>query len=179
MPYWLHSFLINLKSSLAAYPTSNAKSLACDTANEDALTCTRETCSCSQTAVQWNQWRWSIHMRRATVGTLYRQLTPPYEYECFWYCSEARNRTQQHTDSTKVFVPGWDRTFNALVSTLLSQCIIPPCSQAHIKYVMLKNSFLIAHTKHVMLTYTMCEWMIAIAKIVLDIKKAVKGFYYN
>ena len=39
------------------YPTSNAKSLACDTANEHALTCTRETCSCSQTAVQWNQWR--------------------------------------------------------------------------------------------------------------------------
>ena len=28
------------------YPTSNAKSLACDTANEHALTCTRETCSC-------------------------------------------------------------------------------------------------------------------------------------
>ena len=41
----------------ATYPTSNAKSLACDTANEHALTCTRETCSCSQTAVQWNQWR--------------------------------------------------------------------------------------------------------------------------
>ena len=36
---------------------SNAKSLACDTANEHALTCTRETCSCSQTVVQWNQWR--------------------------------------------------------------------------------------------------------------------------
>ena len=38
------------------YPTSNAKSLACDTAYEHALTCTRETCSCSQAAVQWNQW---------------------------------------------------------------------------------------------------------------------------
>ena len=36
---------------------SNAKSLACDTGNEHALTCTRETCSCSQTAFQWNQWR--------------------------------------------------------------------------------------------------------------------------
>ena len=45
------------KSSQATYPTSNAKSLACDTANEHALTCTRETCSCSLTAVQWNQWR--------------------------------------------------------------------------------------------------------------------------
>ena len=30
----------------------NAKSLACDTENEHALTCTRETYSCSQTAVQ-------------------------------------------------------------------------------------------------------------------------------
>ena len=44
------------------YPTINAKSLACDTANEHALTCTREACtreacSCSQTAAQWNQWR--------------------------------------------------------------------------------------------------------------------------
>ena len=39
------------------YPTSNAKSLASDTPNEHALTCTRETCSCSQTAVQWNQWQ--------------------------------------------------------------------------------------------------------------------------
>ena len=48
-----------LKSSWATYPISNAaaKSLACDTANEHAITCTRETCSCSETAVQWNQWR--------------------------------------------------------------------------------------------------------------------------
>ena len=36
----------------ATYPTSEAKSLAYDTANEHALTCTRETCSCSQKAVQ-------------------------------------------------------------------------------------------------------------------------------
>ena len=50
-----------LKSSYASYSTSNAKSLACDTANEHALTCTRETCSCSQTAEQWNQCRRSIH----------------------------------------------------------------------------------------------------------------------
>ena len=48
---------LKLKSSYATYPTSNVKSLACDTANEHALTCTRETCSCSQTAVQWNQSR--------------------------------------------------------------------------------------------------------------------------
>ena len=31
---------VKLKSSQATYPTSNAKSLACDTANEYALTCT-------------------------------------------------------------------------------------------------------------------------------------------
>ena len=43
---------LKLKSSYSKYPTSNAKSLACDTANEHALTCTRETCSYSQTAVQ-------------------------------------------------------------------------------------------------------------------------------
>ena len=40
---------------------SNAKSLICDTSNEHALTCTRDTCSYSHTAVKWNQWRWSIH----------------------------------------------------------------------------------------------------------------------
>ena len=28
----------------ATHPTSSAKSLSCDTANEHALTCTRETC---------------------------------------------------------------------------------------------------------------------------------------
>ena len=32
---------MKLKSSLATYPTSNAKSLACDTANKHALTWTR------------------------------------------------------------------------------------------------------------------------------------------
>ena len=38
------------------YPTINDKSLACDPVNEHALTCTRETCSCSQSPVQWNKW---------------------------------------------------------------------------------------------------------------------------
>ena len=41
--------------------------------------------------------------------------------------AEARNRTQQHTDSTRLSVPGWERTYNALVSTLLSQHIKPLC----------------------------------------------------
>ena len=36
--------LLKLKSSKTTYPTSNEKSLACDTANEHALTCTREAC---------------------------------------------------------------------------------------------------------------------------------------
>ena len=50
--------LIKVKILLGYIPNScNAKSLAFDTANENALTCTRETCSCSQTPVQWNQWR--------------------------------------------------------------------------------------------------------------------------
>ena len=35
-----------------------------------------------------------------------------------WEHSEARSQTQQHTDSTKRSVPGWERTYNALVSTL-------------------------------------------------------------
>ena len=55
--YETNNLRLKLKSSGITYPTSNAKSLACDTVNEHALTCTRETCSCSQTAVQWNQWR--------------------------------------------------------------------------------------------------------------------------
>ena len=32
-----------------------------------------------------------------------------------------KSHTQQHTDSTKKSVPGWERTYNALVSTPLSQ----------------------------------------------------------
>ena len=32
-----------------------------NTANGHEPTCTRKTCSCSQTAVQWNQWRLSVH----------------------------------------------------------------------------------------------------------------------
>ena len=54
-------FWLKLKSFFATYPANNAKSLACDTANEPALPCIRETCSCSHTAVQQNQWRWSVH----------------------------------------------------------------------------------------------------------------------
>ena len=50
----LSAVKVKVKSSWATYPTSDAKSLTCDTANEHALTCTKETCSCSQTAVQWS-----------------------------------------------------------------------------------------------------------------------------
>ena len=36
-------------------------------------------------------------------------------------------KIQQHTDSTKKSVPGWERTYNALVSTPLSQHSNPLC----------------------------------------------------
>ena len=77
---FLFTFFLKLKSSEATYPTSNAKSLACDTANEHTLTCTRETCSCSQTAVQWNQWRWSIHTYSATVGKTIQTVNSPHPH---------------------------------------------------------------------------------------------------
>ena len=35
--------------------------------------------------------------------------------------------TQQHSDSTKRSIPGWERTYNALVSILLSQHSSPLC----------------------------------------------------
>ena len=34
---------------------------------------------------------------------------------------------QQHTESTKLSVPGWERTYNALVRKLLIQFINPLC----------------------------------------------------
>ena len=50
------------------------------------------------------------------------------------YMSSPGNRTQQHTDSTKRSVPGWKRTYNALVCTLPSQHSIHYASQAVIFY---------------------------------------------
>ena len=41
--------------------------------------------------------------------------------------SEAKSHAQQHTDSTKKSVPGWEQTYNALVSTPLSQHSYPLC----------------------------------------------------
>ena len=51
--------------------------------------------------------------------------------------TKLNNRTQQHTDSTKLPVPGWDRTYkyNVLVSILLSQRIIPPCPPGNCKII--------------------------------------------
>ena len=69
------SRLINLKnlSLLRLHTqTSKAKSLVCDKANEHALTCTREACSCSQTAVQWNQ-----YICIATVGNTIQTVNFP------------------------------------------------------------------------------------------------------
>ena len=48
-------------------------------------------------------------------------------HEYSWKHSEAKSHTQQHTDSTKRSVPGWERTYNALVSTPLSQRISTLC----------------------------------------------------
>ena len=44
--------IVKVKLLLSYIPTSNAKSLACDIDNEHELACNRETCICSQTAVQ-------------------------------------------------------------------------------------------------------------------------------
>ena len=54
-----------------------------------------------------------------------QQLTPPCmnTYTSTPGNTENRNRTHQHTDSTKLSVPCWDRTYNALVSILLNQLI--------------------------------------------------------
>ena len=94
---------------------------------EIKLKCTRETCSCSQTAVQWNQWRWSIH-KYSNGGEHYSDNKLPHmNIWVLLVTQEARNRTQQHTDSTKLAVLGWDRTYNALISILLSQRISQLC----------------------------------------------------
>ena len=76
-------------------------------------------------------------MRIATVGnTIQTVNSPMYEYEYSWQC---RSRTQQHTDSTKRSVPGWERTYNALVSTLLSQRISPPRQPGMNIYFLIKS----------------------------------------
>ena len=107
----------NFTPSRATYPNNNVESLACDTVNEHALACTREACSCSQTTVQWNQWRWSIHMYCNGWEHYSDSWTPPYEYECSCLV------TKHHNDNTKLTVPGWNQTHNALFSLLLSQRI--------------------------------------------------------
>ena len=69
--------ILNLKSSYATYLTSNAKSLACDTANEHALTCTREACSCSQTAVQKGNNGNDLYICIATVKNTIQTVNSP------------------------------------------------------------------------------------------------------
>ena len=51
--------------------------MACDTANEHALTCTRETCSCSQTAVQYETNADDLCIRIATVGITIQTVNSP------------------------------------------------------------------------------------------------------
>ena len=65
-----------LKSSWATYPTSKDKSPACDTANEHALTCTRETCSCSQTVSNGTNGD-DLYICIATVGNTSQTVNSP------------------------------------------------------------------------------------------------------
>ena len=55
---------------------------------------------------------------------------------------EARNSTRQLTDSTKLSVPGWDRTYNVLVSILLSQRISPLCQLGMMISIILQDLYL-------------------------------------
>ena len=61
-----------LKSSWATYPTSNAKSLACDTANEHALE--RHAAAVIHLSNGTNGD--DLYIRIASVRKLFRQLTP-------------------------------------------------------------------------------------------------------
>ena len=75
------------------------------------------------------------YLRIATSGNTIRTVNSFSKYECSWSLSEARNCTHQHTDSTKISVPGWDWTYNALGSILLSQRIIIILSAHYIKQI--------------------------------------------
>ena len=75
-----------------------------------------------------------LYIHIATVGNTIQTVNSPM-YDT--YISTPGNtaklgssHTQQHTDSTKRSVPGWERTFNALVSTPLSQHFIHYACQA-------------------------------------------------
>ena len=119
-----------LKVLLGYIPkNSNTKSLACDTANERTLTCTSDTCSYSQKAVQWNKWRWSIHIYRNGREHYSDSWLP---HVCT-YLSTPGNTAKLGTAHSniyrqhKVVRPWLERIYNALVSTLLSQAISTLC----------------------------------------------------
>ena len=67
------------------------------------------------------------YIRIATVGSTIQTVNSPIPIWVLRQRSEDKNHKEQHTDSTKFRVPGWDPTYNALVSTLLSS---HPASQA-------------------------------------------------
>ena len=74
-----------------------------------------------------------LYMRIATVGnTIQTVNSPMYDTHMSTSGNTAKpwTHTQQHTDSTKLSVPGWERTYNALVSTPLSQHSTHYASQA-------------------------------------------------
>ena len=70
------------------------------------------------------------YIRITTVGNITQTVNSSRtKYDCSWYRIKAMNCTQQHKDSTKLSVPGCNRTYNALVSILLSRLIIPLCQR--------------------------------------------------
>ena len=70
---------IKVKVFLGYIPNySNSKSLVCETASEHALTCIRETCSCSQTAVQYGATGYDLCIRIATLGNTIQTVNSPY-----------------------------------------------------------------------------------------------------
>ena len=95
---------------------------------------TRETCSCSQTAAQWNQWRWSIHTYTYVGNTIQTINSPMYDT----YMSTPGNTAKLGATHSNILtaqrarsVPGWKWTYNALVSIPLSQHSIHNASQAY------------------------------------------------
>ena len=72
-------------------------------------------------------------MRIATVGNTIQTVNSPM-YDTYMSTpgntAKAKSHTQQHTDGTKLSVPGWEQTYNALVSTPLNQHSNPLCQPA-------------------------------------------------
>ena len=78
-----------------------------------------------------------LYIRIATVGNTNQTVNSPM-YDT--YMSTPGNTaklgaTQQHTDSTKRSVPGWERTYNALVSLLRVSTLLTMPARHNIAYI--------------------------------------------